>query len=132
MNKNKRLTRKDEKGRWVADAGHFCVYHDDKLPSAADMMYGNIVDRLAELEDMTEKIGEHSLPVGIGDTVYYVYFYGGYIELKICRIIFSKFGVSFVGRSDSGRETEFFISAFETNVVFTEEEAQKKSEEWSR
>ena len=49
-----RLTKKDDKGRWVAEAGHFCVIHDDKSPTAADMMFGDIVNRLAELENKIE------------------------------------------------------------------------------
>ena len=122
MDEYKRLTRIDDKGRWVAEAGHYGVYLDSE--THADMMHGDIVNRLAELENMTEKIGEYSLPVGIGDTVYYV-------ALKICKIIFSENNVSFIGRND-WREMEFYISAFETNVVLTEEEAKKKSEEWSR
>ena len=55
MSEYKRLTRKDEKGRWVAESGHFGVYLDDKSPSAADVMYGDIVNRLAELENKIER-----------------------------------------------------------------------------
>ncbi len=54
MSEYKRMTKKDDKGRWVANAGHFCVYHDDKSPSVADMMFGEIVNRLAELENKIE------------------------------------------------------------------------------
>lgn len=132
MNEYKRLTRQNAKGEWVAEAGHFCVYHDDKSPSAADMMHGDIVNRLAELEGMTEKIGEYSLPVGIGGIVYYVYHDGGYTEVKIKEISFKELGVAFWGKSDSGVQIGFILSDFGSCVFLTEEEAQKKSEEWSR
>ena len=52
MSEYKRLTRKDDKGRWVAEAGRYGVYLDSE--THADMMHGNIVDRLAELENKIE------------------------------------------------------------------------------
>ena len=52
MSEYKRLTRKDEKGRWVAKAGFYGVYLDDNTNT--DMMHGELVDRLSELEDKIE------------------------------------------------------------------------------
>lgn len=128
----KRLTRKDEKGRWVAEAGFYGIYLDSVQPKGNDMIYGDLVDRLAELENMMEKIGEDSLPFGIGDIVYYVYHDGGYTEVKIKKISFEKFRVGFWGKSDSGVQIEFDLFNFGSCVFLTEEEAQRKSEEWSR
>lgn len=130
MSEYKRITSMGPKGRCVAEAGFYGVYLD--CDNKRDMIFGDLVDRLSELEDMTEKIGKHCLPVGIGDIVYYVCFYGGYIELQISKIIFSQNDVAFVGKSASEREIMFYLSAFDTNVVRTESEAQKLSEAWSR
>lgn len=132
MNEYKRLTRQNAKGEWVANAGHYGVYLDPE--THADMIYGDIVNRLAELENTTEKTGRYNFPVGINDYVYYVYHDGGYTELKICGIAFSKLGcgVSFFGISASNSSEEFMLSDFGVCVFLTEEEAQKKSEEWSR
>lgn len=82
MNEYKRLTQKDDKGRWAAEAGHFCVYHDDKSPCAADMMHGDIVNRLAELENKIESGELVELPrkskvyINDGDLKYRVVYLG--------------------------------------------------------
>ena len=52
MNEYKRLTRQNAKGEWVANAGHYGVYLDPE--THADMIYGDIVNRLAELENKIE------------------------------------------------------------------------------
>lgn len=130
MREYKRLTRKDEKGRWVAEAGSYGIYLDNK--AKADMMHGELISRFAELENMIEKIGKYSLPVGIGDIVYYVHRRGGYTELKIQEISFERLGVSFFGKSDSDGSIGFILSDFGSCVFPTEKEAQRKSEEWSR
>lgn len=54
MSEYKRLTRKDGKGNWVAEAGHYGVYLDSEVSGATDMIYGDIVNRLAELENKIE------------------------------------------------------------------------------
>ena len=54
MSEYKRLTRKDEKGRWVAEAGFYGIYLDNVQPKGKDMVYGELIDRLAELENKIE------------------------------------------------------------------------------
>lgn len=54
MSEYKRLTRKDEKGRWVAEAGFYGVYLDNVQPKGKDMIYGDAINRLAKLEDKIE------------------------------------------------------------------------------
>ena len=53
MSEYKRLTRKDEKGRWVAEAGHYGIHLDNDLH--ANIIHGELVNRLAELEDKIER-----------------------------------------------------------------------------
>ncbi len=54
MSEYKRLTWKDEKGRWVAEAGFYGIYLDNVQPKRKDMIYGDVVNRLAELENKIE------------------------------------------------------------------------------
>lgn len=54
MSEYRRLTRKDDKDRWVAEAGHYGIYLDNVLPKRKNMIYGDLVDRLAELENKIE------------------------------------------------------------------------------
>ncbi len=128
MNSYKRLTKKDEKGRWVAEAGFYGVYLDNIQPEGKDMIYGDVVDRLAEHEDMVEKIGNRLLPVWIDDHVYSIYYGGGSIALKITQIIFGKHGVMFIGVSDSGEYRELLLCEFGISIFLTEEEAMRKYE----
>ena len=67
MNEYKRLTRKDEKGRWVAEAGFYGIYLDNIQPEGKDMIYGDVVNRLADLENKIEsgELVEH--PKGDSD-----------------------------------------------------------------
>ena len=59
MSEYERLTRKDKKGRWVAEIGFFGMYlksdvSDTGEISYTNLMYGKLIDRLAELEDKIE------------------------------------------------------------------------------
>ena len=79
MSEYKRLTRKDENGRWVAEAGFYGIYLDNVQPKCKDMIYGDVINRLAELEDKIESGELAELPkkefLGtneIGEKVYMV------------------------------------------------------------
>lgn len=130
MSEYKRLTRKNEKGEWIAEVGHYEIYIDHE--AHANVMHGDIIDCLAELEDMAEKVGKHSLPVGIGNIVYYAYHDGDYAELIITQIAFEKSRIFFTAKDCSGFHRGFTLSDFGSRIFLTEEEAQKKSEEWRR
>ena len=52
MSEYKRTTKKDEKGRWVTEVGFYGIYLDNEVHT--DMIYGDVIDRLAELENKIE------------------------------------------------------------------------------
>lgn len=82
MSEYKRLTRKDQKGRWIADANHFGLYIDTTGQTRygdVEVVYGDVINRLAELENKIESGELVELPKkeflgknGIGENIYAV------------------------------------------------------------